>query len=595
MIYHFNIDSIIEFITAFAALVTILILWRYKKQPEVKFLMLLQLMVVIWAITYAFEFATTDLNRKILWSQLSYLGIAFTPGCYFFFAVSFSQKSNYVTRKNILLSLILPVITLALVLTNQQHRLVWSDVTLDPVANIAHYHHGPWFWVFWGYVLLLIIMGFFTLLRSIYQFTAYYKSQIAILLISTLIPIVANLMYVTGYNPYPGFDWTPVSFVVTGLIISLGIIRYKMFDLVPFARNELFDNMDDGVIVVNSNGIIEDCNPSGCAIFGFNKKTIIRQPFSVLFSEYPDLIATMNQNNFEYIQLEITPKRKNRFFQVSISPIYYKNKNFSGNLLLFHDVTALKNTENNLKMTNLQLVDEIHHREKLIEDLDAFAHTVAHDLKNSLGSIVSASELMEEIIRSNNTKLLNDLASLIKTSASKTLKITQELLILATVSHQEIVKKKLDMGEIILEAQKNLQDTIQKSGAVITTPHTWPASAGYAPWVEEVWMNYLTNAIKYGGTPPEIIIGADRQNNGMVRFWIKDNGNGIPKEEQSKLFKKYIRLSPASAEGYGLGLSIVKRIIEKLDGAVGVESTGKPGEGSLFWFELPEFQHDETL
>jgi hypothetical protein len=81
---------------------------------------------------------------------------------------------------------------------------VWSEVTLDPVANIAHYHHGPWFWVFWGYVLLLIFLGFFTLSRSIYQFTAYYKSQISILLISTLIPIAANLMYITGFNPYPG-------------------------------------------------------------------------------------------------------------------------------------------------------------------------------------------------------------------------------------------------------------------------------------------------------------------------------------------------------------------------------------------------------
>jgi signal transduction histidine kinase len=78
----------------------------------------------------------------------------------------------------------------------------------------------------------------------------------------------------------------------------------------------------------------------------------------------------------------------------------------------------------------------------------------------------------------------------------------------------------------------------------------------------------------------------------MVRFWIKDNGNGIQKEEQTIIFKKYIRLSPASADGYGLGLSIVKRIIEKLDGKVGLESAGKPGEGSVFWFELPGIENN---
>jgi len=121
----------------------------------------------------------------------------------------------------------------------------------------------------------------------------------------------------------------------------------------------------------------------------------------------------------------------------------------------------------------------------------------------------------------------------------------------------------------------------------ISEPARWPAALGYANWVEEIWTNYLTNAIKYGGTPPELTVGAEPALNGMVRFWIKDNGNGILPENQHKLFKKYTRLSPEKAEGYGLGLSIVKRIVEKLDGTAGAESSGKPGEGALFWFELP--------
>jgi signal transduction histidine kinase len=73
-----------------------------------------------------------------------------------------------------------------------------------------------------------------------------------------------------------------------------------------------------------------------------------------------------------------------------------------------------------------------------------------------------------------------------------------------------------------------------------------------------------------------------------VRFWIRDNGVGLTAEERSRLFAPFTQLDKIRAEGHGLGLSIVRRIIEKLGGQVGVESEGIPGQGSLFFFSLPE-------
>ena len=143
------------------------------------------------------------------------------------------------------------------------------------------------------------------------------------------------------------------------------------------------------------------------------------------------------------------------------------------------------------------------------------------------------------------------------------------------------------MNEILRESKKRLSDLAAEYNAEIHEPQNWPKALGHAPWVEEVWVNYLSNAIKYGAAKPDIIIGADNPENDMVRFWIKDNGDGISAEDQSKLFKKHVRLHPEKAGGYGLGLSIVKRIVEKLSGSVGVESTGVPGEGDVFWFKLP--------
>ena len=97
--------------------------------------------------------------------------------------------------------------------------------------------------------------------------------------------------------------------------------------------------------------------------------------------------------------------------------------------------------------------------------------------------------------------------------------------------------------------------------------------------------NYVSNAIQHGGQPPRVQLGADVQTDGMVRFWVRDNGQGIPRQEVGRLFAPFTRLNQVRAKGHGLGLSIVRRIVEKLGGQVGVES--ELGKGSSFFFTLP--------
>jgi hypothetical protein len=262
MLYHISTISLIHVITALAALFTIALLWKFRKLTEVKFLIFLELFIFIWSFTYAAEFATPDLNTKILWSKISYLGIAFIPVCYFFFTTAYSQKKKFITSKNLALLSVIPVLTIILVLTNEKHQLIWSSVSLDPVENIAHYSHGFAFWIFYGFTETLLLLGLYNLVHSIYYFSAYYKKQVGTLLVATIIPIAGNLMYLTDINPFPGFDWTPVSFVLTGLIIALGIVRFQMFNIVPLARTKLFEMMNDGVLIVNKDGFIEDFNSS---------------------------------------------------------------------------------------------------------------------------------------------------------------------------------------------------------------------------------------------------------------------------------------------------------------------------------------------
>jgi two-component system sensor histidine kinase/response regulator len=144
----------------------------------------------------------------------------------------------------------------------------------------------------------------------------------------------------------------------------------------------------------------------------------------------------------------------------------------------------------------------------------------------------------------------------------------------------------LDMAKVVDEACQRLVYMVEEYQAELVLPleHAWPVSVGYGPWVEEVWVNYLSNALKYGGRPPRVELGATVQEDGIVRFWVHDNGPGLTPGEQGRLFTPFTQLDQARAKGHGLGLSIVRRIVEKMGGEVGVES--EVGQGSTFFFTL---------
>jgi signal transduction histidine kinase len=149
------------------------------------------------------------------------------------------------------------------------------------------------------------------------------------------------------------------------------------------------------------------------------------------------------------------------------------------------------------------------------------------------------------------------------------------------------------MDQILVEANKRLAHLVGEYQPHIVWPDTWPAALGYGPWVEEVWTNYISNAIKYGGQPPRVELGATVQTDDMVRFWVRDNGPGLTPQEQARLFTLFTRLDQVRAKGHGLGLSIVRRIVEKLGGQVSVES--QVGSGSVFSFTLPAAPHTDNF
>lgn len=220
------------------------------------------------------------------------------------------------------------------------------------------------------------------------------------------------------------------------------------------------------------------------------------------------------------------------------------------------------------------------------KELDAFAHTVAHDLQGPLATFMGYASILQEDWATLPAEQLEKVLQTILQGGRKMNNIVDELLLLASVRKEEAQRVPLDMGQIIADVQRRLDYMIEKYGAeIIILPDSWPVALGYAPWVEEVWANYFSNAIKYGGQPPRLEVGATPQVDESVCFWVRDNGSGLTLDEQDRLFIPFTKLSQVRAKGHGLGLSIVQRIVEKLGGQVGVES--QIGQGSLFYFTLP--------
>lgn len=215
-------------------------------------------------------------------------------------------------------------------------------------------------------------------------------------------------------------------------------------------------------------------------------------------------------------------------------------------------------------------------------DLAAFDRSVAHDLRSPLTALLGLAELM----KLDAVQRTDENVETVWDAAKHMQSIIESLLLFAQIGNAQAEITPIAMGPLVGKVVKSLQHEIQRRQGVVTIEEgDWPSVEGHAPWVEQVWANYISNALKYGGRPPRVHLSWDMGNSGDPRFSVHDNGPGLDPGQRAKVFSEFERLKhPNGEDGHGLGLSIVRRIVEKLAGKVGLES--QPGQGSRFFFTL---------
>ncbi|MGB8643685.1 MAG: histidine kinase N-terminal 7TM domain-containing protein [Anaerolineae bacterium] len=583
------LDSVYTMALAASAIISALLAlyaWPRRESRGGIYFFLLMVAIADWAFGDAAQLGVNTYAAKLLCIKIAYVGIVSVAPLWLAFAADFSQRGAWLTRRRFFLLWLVPLLMLVLVWTNDWHGWVWTQITTvpnDPQGPLV-YERGPVALAFPIYSYALLLVGAILVFQATRGAPVLYRKQAWTLLAGLAVPWLGNVLYFLRLVSLPGLDITPIAFAIGATILAWGIVRYRILDLLPVARDVIVQEMNDGVLVLDTQERIVDINPAAYRLIGYDAGNAIGRPVREVLPPWSDLSESFGERARVRDEIELIEETGRRYLDLHISPVYDSRKRVAGRLIVLRDITSLKQTE-------ARLQKYAHELEERNDELDAFAHTVAHDLKNSLASMVTASLLLESYRqRLPDQEVAGSLQNITRTG-KKGIEVINELMLLAGVRHKEHFQLgPVDMRVVVAEAEKRLADMVAQAHAQVQSPDAWPAVVSYAPWLEEVWLNYISNAVKYGGNPPSIQLGFDELapvdgKGAFIRFWVRDNGAGLTPEEQAELFAEFARAGQNEREGYGLGLSIVRRIVTKLGGQVGLES--QVGQGSKFWFMLP--------
>jgi hypothetical protein len=226
---------------AWISLALALYAWRRRTVPGADTFIVLALAVGGWCLGYSLEILSADLAAKIFWARVQYFGIAALPVAWLTFALQYSRRDSWLSRRNLLLLSIIPLITILLVWTNDIHGLIWSQVVLNtsgpfPAMEVSY---GAWFWIQWAYAYLLLLLGTGLLIRMVTTFPDLYRWQAILLLFAAIVPWLGNIAYIFNLTRIPNLDLTPFAFSLSGVAVGWSLFRLGFFDIMPVARRSL--------------------------------------------------------------------------------------------------------------------------------------------------------------------------------------------------------------------------------------------------------------------------------------------------------------------------------------------------------------------
>ena len=321
---------------------------------------LLLLSMAIWSGLYSTRWMDIPLAAKTFWFDLMFVGVAALPTLYLLFILTFTHHDAWLTKRNLLLLLIQPTISVLLQWTNGYHHLFYLSMNAVRENDFmaVDFIRGPWYFIHVGYSYIIIGIAFFILSQAVLRSSPIFLNHYRLIMIGSVLPWAGSFYSEFKFTEWHGLDLAPLLFGVSGIIFVFAILGTHFMDVIPVARSHLIETMRDGVLVLDAQNRIVDINPAmEMFIEGDHSSYIGKNAFDVLqpwiekINLFPDEAETR-------AELKV-PFDPSRYLDLRVTPLYDRNKSLSGRLMVFRDITELKQVEKRLRYVNYRLQGQL--------------------------------------------------------------------------------------------------------------------------------------------------------------------------------------------------------------------------------------------
>ncbi len=561
-----------------ASLFVMVLVWRRRQAPGAKAMIVLAVATFVWTLGFLVEANSDTLEQQLFFNNVGYIGSMSVPVAWFMFTLHYTSDNRLVTGWRIAPLCIIPLVTVALVWSNNWHHLMWFNehLTTSGPFTVTAKTYGAFFWIAFAHNYILIVTGAIILIRRLFVGVPLYTGQAISLIVAVSLPLIWNFIYVFNLVPLPRKDLTPVMFAISGIAIALGLMRFQLFTAVPFARKFLIRQLSDGIFVFDVRNRLLEVNPAALKIIGMDKN-IVGKRIDYLTTLSP-VLERLSSIGFGSVELPLSVSGEERFYELEKVTMRDNQEQQVGWLAILHDITERKEMQERLIAQGR------------LASMGELTSGIAHELNNPLASVIGFSELL--LKRDLPTDIEADL-NIISSEAERAARIVDNLLTFARKQPED--KLPIDINETIEKTlELRVYEQEQNNIRTITrfTPDL-PEIMGNDFQLRQVFLNITINAeffmIEAHGKGTLTIL-TERAGD-FIRVSFTDDGPGIPQENIARLFNPFFTTKEVG-KGTGLGLSICHGIVTEHGGRIWAES--KPGEGATFTIELPVYKGPVT-
>ncbi|MCX7983082.1 MAG: diguanylate cyclase [Syntrophales bacterium] len=350
--------SLILFLVAVLALGIAVISWRRRQAPGAIPLSAMAVGQAFWSLCYGLQLSSAVRPDPLFWFKLMFIGVVIVPASFFLFSLAYTGKGRFITSRLILLLTIEPILINLAIWTDPYHGLFSGRTASSvPIGGIA-------FWLHSAYSYSLLIAAGVLLFLYWRSCPPAYRMQAFIVLMGLPIATSANVITIFRLTPWPTIDFSPIGTLISSATLSYALFRYKMFDLIPFAREVVLEKMEDGVMVCDRDGRIVDMNESAERILGLQRNKTLGKGFEGVLDAW-ESIGDKIKGEKHILKAPLGSS----YLDMRISPLVDARGRNQGYVAVMRDITELKKTEEKLREMNEVLNSRLEEIQMLQERL----------------------------------------------------------------------------------------------------------------------------------------------------------------------------------------------------------------------------------